>query len=296
MRIDINLCWWNIGISPPIKKIKKDKQDAIKLANFYLKKLAQDKNLDLIALCEVSEDESVNFASLARDLNMDYLDLSDNTGRVVLDFSLMYETTKLEYISKTNLIQKLPTNKSIRVGVKVIFKVSINGEYLTIFLSHWPSKLSSLDSHRSAAARSMRANIDKIYEKYGENSQLICMGDYNTEPYSEPMTDQLYATRDFHIIRKKRELLFNPSWFLLSDKKTNNIGTYHHSSAELNRWYVLDQMLFSSSFLYGNNDCLKLDMKSLDFHKIWEDDGSCSDSDFSKNFDHYPIFSKVFYE
>lgn len=276
------------------KKNKKNKQDAIDLANVYIKQMALNKNLDLIALCEVSENEAVSFSNLARELNMDYLDLSDNIGRVILDFSLMYESTKLEFVSKKNLVQRLPTKRNIRVGVKVVFKVNQSGKYLTIFLSHWPSKLSSLDCHRSAAARSMRASIDNIYEKYGDDTQLICMGDYNTEPYTEPMTEQLYATRDYHIINNKRELLFNPSWFLLSDKNTNNIGTYHHSSAELSRWYVLDQMLFSSSFLYGDDNCLKLEMSSLDFHKIWKDDGSCDDSIFSKNFDHYPIFSKVF--
>lgn len=73
------------------------------------------------------------------------------------------------------------------------------------------------------------------------------------------------------------------------------MGTYHHSNDEINRWYVLDQMLFSSSFLYGKSDCLKLDMSALDYHRAWHDNGDCLDTSFVKNFDHYPIFGKIYH-
>lgn len=289
----LNLGWWNIGISPPIKRSVDKKKPVITLACDYVKQIVIDKNLDVMALCEVSEDEAIDFSSVASELQLKYLDLSEEIGRLILDFSIIYNDKKLELISRKSLVQPLPSEKNIRVGVRLVFKVVGSDRPLTLFLSHWPSRLSSLDRHRSSAARSMRVHIDRIFDKYGTESQFICMGDYNTEPYSEPMTEQLYATRDFHLIRKKRKLLFNPSWFLLSDKDTNNIGTYYHPSGELNRWYVLDQMIFSSSFLYGGDDCLKLDMDNLDFHKVWQSDGSCIDSTFSKNFDHYPIFCKV---
>ncbi|EIW9339805.1 TPA: endonuclease/exonuclease/phosphatase family protein, partial [Klebsiella pneumoniae] len=33
--MELNLCWWNIGISPPVKGVKKDKAEAIRLAKHY---------------------------------------------------------------------------------------------------------------------------------------------------------------------------------------------------------------------------------------------------------------------
>lgn len=36
--MELNLCWWNIGISPPVKGVKKDKAEAIRLAKHYIKK------------------------------------------------------------------------------------------------------------------------------------------------------------------------------------------------------------------------------------------------------------------
>lgn len=69
------------------------------------------------------------------------------------------------------------------------------------------------------AAAGLRSSINKLFENNGDDVQFICMGDYNTEPYSNAMLNILYATRDCHLIKKKRKLLFNPFWYLLSDKE-----------------------------------------------------------------------------
>lgn len=291
--MELNFCWWNIGISPPIKESGVGNLQAIELAKKYIENFNISKSLDVIALCEVSEKDSIDLSSLANALEMDYKNLSEKVGRVILDFSIMYEMTKLEFISHRHLVYTEVTNQQIRVGTRVVFKERERGKHLTLFLSHWPSKLRQNDSVRSKAAQRLRGFIDPILEKYGHDSQMICMGDYNTEPYTEPMVNQLYATRDYHIIKKKRSLLFNPTWFLLSDKKTNNLGTYLHKRDAIQRWHVIDQVIFSSSFLYGGKDCLKIDLDTLDSHRILDDDNICSDEQFNDNFDHYPIFFKV---
>ncbi|MBA5198945.1 endonuclease/exonuclease/phosphatase family protein [Pectobacterium aroidearum] len=294
--MELNICWWNIGISPPIRIVKKDKQEAIEMAKEYIKYFSQEKNVDLFALCEISQDEAINFNILARDLEMEYLDLSGRVGRIIIDMSILYETSKLEFISYKYITKIQPDGKTLRVGVRVVFKDVITDRYLTFFLSHWPSRVSADEKIREDVAEALRNCITKIIDDHGVESQIICMGDYNTNPYSVAINEKLYATRDYHQIIKKRNLLFNPCWFLLSDKKTNNIGTYHHKSGASNRWYVFDQMLFSSSFIAGNNDCLKLDIDSLDFHRILSEDNGCLDDDFYRTFDHYPIFCRIHHE
>lgn len=294
--MELNLCWWNIGVSPPIKKAKKENSETIKLAKDYIKDMVEKRHLDIVALCEISQDESIDFKELANELEMDYIDLSGKIGRVIIDVSIMYEMSKLEFISSKFLTKLQPDNRAVRVGVRIVFKETEYNRFITLFLSHWPSVLSADDKVRNSAAQELRINIDNILKKYGSDSQFICMGDYNTNPYSEAMVDILYATRDYHIIKKKRELLFNPFWYLLSDKKTNNIGTYYYKFAPSNRWHVFDQMIFSSSFLYGKDDCFKLDVDKLDFHKILKDDNECLDKVFFENFDHYPIFCRILHE
>jgi len=291
--MELNICWWNIGISPPIKKQKNNKSEAVNLAIEYMKEISVKKKIDLFAICEISDEEALNFSSLADELQLSYLDLSGKVGRVIIDISIMYEASKLEYISHKYVTKIQPDERTLRVGVRVVFKDSDKERLITLFLSHWPSVLSADENVREAAAVSLRNNIDHILDKHGTESQILCMGDYNTNPYSSAIHNNLYSTRDYHIIKNKRRLLFNPFWYLLSDKKTNNIGTYHYKHAPSNRWYVFDQMLFSSSFLYGKEDCFKLDIGSLDFHKALEDDNNCVDEVFFKNFDHYPIFCRV---
>ncbi|MDI2684006.1 endonuclease/exonuclease/phosphatase family protein [Klebsiella pneumoniae] len=293
--MELNLCWWNIGISPPIKKQKLDKKDAITKAKSYIKELCIERRIDFFAICEISENEALDFTELADEMSLIYLDLSGTVGRVIIDMSIMYEGSKLEFISKKYIAKIQPDERTVRAGVRVVFKDLEKDKIVTFFLSHWPSIVSADEDVREGAALAIRNNIDNIIEKHGIESQIICMGDYNTDPYSKAMNKNLFSTRDYHIIKNKRRLLFNPSWNLLSDKKMNNIGTYHYRQGSSNRWYVFDQMLFSSSFLYGKEECFKLDVTSLDFHKILEDDNNCIDNVFFKCFDHYPIFCRIYH-
>ncbi|MBK3310350.1 endonuclease/exonuclease/phosphatase family protein, partial [Klebsiella pneumoniae] len=84
----INLAWWNIGISPPIKKQKKDKDEAIKIAKNYIKKLSLQRDIDFFAICEISEDEAISFKEVSDKLNMTYLNLSDKVGRIIIDIAV----------------------------------------------------------------------------------------------------------------------------------------------------------------------------------------------------------------
>lgn len=289
----LNLCWWNIGISPPIKKEKKDKAEAIELAKKYIKEISQSRSIDFFGLCEISEDESITFSDLASELDLVYLDLSEKVGRIIIDISVMYESSKIEYISHKSITKYQPDGRGLRVGVRVVFKDIKTDRLITFFLSHWPSMLSATNEIRDDIATILRQHIDRILDKHGVDSQIICMGDYNTPPYSSSVHDKLFSTRDYHNIKKRKALLFNPFWSLLSNGSTNNIGTYYYKSAKSNRWFVLDQMLFSSSFLYGSETCLRLDKKSFDFHNIISDDNIVSDMVFFQKFDHYPIFCEL---
>ncbi|MNC01594.1 Endonuclease/Exonuclease/phosphatase family protein [compost metagenome] len=293
----LNIAWWNVGISPPIKKQKANKEEAIKIAKNYIKKLSIQRNIDFFAICEISEDEAVSFQEISEKLNLSYLDLSDKVGRIIIDIAVMYEQSKLEYLHHKNIIHAQPNGRHLRVGVRVAFKDVSSGEIITFFLSHWPSMLSALDSVRDDIATVLRYHIDEIFKEHGISSQIICMGDYNTPPYSTAIHEKLFATRDYHLIKKRPTLLYNPSWGLLTNGKMNNIGTYHYHSPKENRWYVLDQMIFSSSFLLPSSNKLKLDPTSFDFHNIMSDDeNTISDDRFFKTFDHYPIFCRLSHE
>ncbi|HEJ7946993.1 TPA: endonuclease/exonuclease/phosphatase family protein [Serratia liquefaciens] len=292
----LNLAWWNIGVSPPILTNKKDKTKELHQAGEFIKKFSVDKSIDFLAICEICETDSIYLKSIADELYFGFIDLSGRDGRIVIDMALMYETSKLEYISHKNITSSMPDRTRLRTGIKIIFKEVKTNDYITFFLSHWPSKLSLDESDRDKFAHDLRTYIDNVFDKYGEESKIILMGDYNTQPYSKSLHNTLYSTKDFHLIQKKKKLLFNPFWRLISDGNHNNIGTYYYGSSKLDRWYVFDQMLFSSSFLSGKPNQLRLDLTSFECHSIFDKHGKNIDTNFLSSFDHFPIFGRLYYE
>lgn len=291
----LNLGWWNIGISPPVRSGKSKKDNAISLAGDYIKQFITQRNLDFFALCEVSEDESSFLNELAKKENFTFIDLTSTVGRVVIDISVIYNPEKFSYENHTNLTEVQPDGKSLRAGVKVIFKELKNNDDIVFYLSHWLSKLRDNEPIRESIATYIRSDINKILDE-NIDSKIICMGDYNAQPYSYVLRKKLFTTRDFHLIEKRKRLLFNPFWKILSDGLYNNIGTYYYSSPSANRWYVFDQMIFSSSFVTKNDDSLKLIIDSADCHKVIGDiDNAVSDMVYLDNFDHLPIFCGLNY-
>ena len=100
------------------------------------------------------------------------------------------------------------------------------------------------------AAAGLRNSINKLFENNGDDVQFICMGIIIQSLILMRCLIYCMRQRDYHLIKKKRKLLFNPFWYLLSDKKTNNLGTYYYNSASINRWYVFDQMIFLHHFIW----------------------------------------------
>ena len=59
--MELNLCWWNMGLSPPIRSNKKINIEDIGLAKQYLGKMIKKRALDIVALCEISKKENLDF-------------------------------------------------------------------------------------------------------------------------------------------------------------------------------------------------------------------------------------------
>jgi hypothetical protein len=292
----LNLGWWNIGISPPIKQRNEKINGVITLAENYISQFLNQGDLDFFALCEVSENESVFLSHIAKKTKRIFINLSSKVNNVIIDIAIIYSSEKLEYVNHSYLTKTQPDGKSLRAGVKAVFKEIKNNDIIIFYLSHWPSKLRNNESIRENIATYIRQDIDNMLS-LDINTKIICMGDYNTQPYPVALRKKLFATRDFHIINKKKRLLFNPFWKILADGQYNNIGTYFHSSPSLNRWYVFDQMLFSSTFVSTESTGIKLDIDSIDCHRTINDSNNkIIDNIYLNNFDHYPIFCGLNYE
>lgn len=296
--MSLDLFWWNVGISPPLPPgvQKKDKSKELLIAGEYIKKFSLERPIDLIGLCEVSENEYDYLSNLSKELQMTYIDLSEFVGKVCIDMAVMYEESKLEYIKHKSIVDRLPDGTSVRTGSKVVFRERKNKQFISVFLSHWASILHMDDISRDDVANSLRSHINVVYDKYGPDAQIILMGDYNAQPYSTSVHRKLFSTKDYHLVKKKKNLLFNPFWGLLCNGEHNNRGTYLFKSPKIDRWFVFDQMMFSSSFLYPAENRLRLDLCSFESHTIHNKEDLTIDKDMAAHFDHFPIFARLNYE
>jgi hypothetical protein len=158
----LNLGWWNIGISPPIKQRNEKINGVITLAENYISQFLNQGDLDFFALCEVSENESVFLSHIAKKTKRMFINLSSKVNNVIIDIAIIYSSEKLEYVNHSYLTKTQPDGKSLRAGVKAVFKEIKNNDIIIFYLSHWPSKLRNNESIRENIATYIRQDIDNM--------------------------------------------------------------------------------------------------------------------------------------
>ncbi|OAB80089.1 endonuclease/exonuclease/phosphatase family protein [Cochleicola gelatinilyticus] len=121
-------------------------------------------------------------------------------------------------------------------------KGKLENEEVHVIVNHWPSRRSganTTESKRIKAAEKNREIITSIKEE-DPNARIIVMGDFNTDPDSNPI--EIVRGTDF----------YNPMELLL----TKYEGSLNHKS----EWNLFDQILVSNNFLqlHGNKFRFKI--------------------------------------
>jgi hypothetical protein len=145
-----------------------------------------------------------------------------------------------------------------------------NGEELTIFINHWPSRGSGLQQ-RIAAARYLHWQVWKILQK-NPDANVLLIGDFNTHPADTVITDFLQASP---LPADSQPLPSGPALFNLSPLanlnswKAQYLKEFPHATAEdlarytawlqtefgtfyskrEGRWHAPDQMFISKNML-----------------------------------------------
>ncbi|AIR59935.1 hypothetical protein LH23_04480 [Cedecea neteri] len=247
--------------------------------------------IDILILAEVSHSCLSFLEKLAETVHMELITSTEKVGRINFDIAILYEKTKLQFLEKENLVPETASGRKLRCGTRFLFQENISHEKLTLFASHWPSRLHKSEK-RITLGQKLRENIDFIYNKKIDN--VILIGDYNDQPFSPSIVEGLEATKDIDMVKRKRKLLYNPFWRHLDKKNESHLfsGSYYHKNNDIDKWFTYDQMMFSSSFLNDKIGTWRLDIKSSHFHS---DSISKNEIgfDFLSFFDHVPIYSKI---
>ncbi len=253
----LSFLWWNTSLSPTGKNRanKRQKEQAQSLINLFI----HDMGVDFIALCEVNENDINDISSNCNLNGYQIFNGYQKAGRAYFDTCVLFKTDKMILRDELHITSK-KGGKTYKIAQRLDFLARGHEIPLHVFLSHWPSRLhmSQGAPERAHFGIKLREAVEELIELYDNNTALILLGDYNDEPFDHSLSEHLMATRDRHLAKKKKHLLYNPFWRKLGhdDPYTHKVeitiengGTYFYKSDPISRWKTFDQMIFSSCFL-----------------------------------------------
>lgn len=177
-------------------------------------------------------------------------------------------------------------SRNLKIFERYEFIHSEFGNLLSLYLSHWPSQLQDNSLNTATISSRLRFEVEKDLEG---DKEIIMMGDYNVEPFSDEMVHHLQSSRDRDIVLKKSNIFYNPCWKFLPLNTEGKIkGTYNYLNGNFHTWCVIDQILICSSFLknqwaFDDNLTSIIDLDSL--FKLNED--------FKNPSDHWPLSTLI---
>jgi len=163
----------------------------------------------------------------------------ESADRRGMDVALLYHKNHFELLERKAYPLTLYTNEGKPYKSRDILycKGLLQGESVHVLINHWPSRREGdfeSDHKRQLASEQLREIINYIqYEE--DDTKIIVMGDFNTDPTDKHITSEVVYT-DF----------FNPSAQLFDQ----NLGSLRHQK----KWHLFDQLIFSNNFRQAQND------------------------------------------
>lgn len=256
----IKMAFWNTGLYPPSSKARAKNISEEKLLHAWLiiEHFLITLKMDFFALCEISEPYIENLENVLSPKGYKISRSTASDKNLIQDNALIYNSKIFQLIDKKDIINP---HYSGRLKVATLYQIQLtDGDLFNIYVCHWPSRLSREENWlgRDDLGVTMRAEIDLLMQKEGPCTKIIVMGDFNDEPFNEPIADKLMASRDMGLVIANRRFLYNPFWRKLGGIKSYNkdcltgipYGTYFYKNAKGNtKWHTFDQIIFSSSFV-----------------------------------------------
>lgn len=242
------VAFWNCGLAPAGRGDGCADDETYGAAGRTVRSLVQ-QGARMLGLCEVDE------ASVRR--LRPFLPKSFTLGscvgrddRIRWDLALAYDRDAWENRGGSTKIVARYKESAFKAGWRRVLRHRSTGVEVTIFLAHWRSRLHDGRLARERCGEELRRCIER------EQRSIIVMGDFNDEPFDKAL-ESLNTSRDIHLVRKNRTLLFNPFWRHLGheDRHARRCGTYFHRNGDTTRWRTFDQIIISSDFLQDRGLC-----------------------------------------
>ena len=250
------LAWWNTSLSP-LRKPRDTGDDKTRII-CCVQELLRSFTVDVLALGEVCTQDVLDILDAVANPHISYHDATHMNGKGQSDVAVLFDRRRLALDGSRALLDSYGRT-TLKIGEQLNLVLGETGQYIYLFVSHWPSRLycSESSARRTEIGTSLRKTLDEIRCAATTPPFIVLMGDYNDDPFSPSLAHHLLATRDRQLARENGLYLYNPFWRMLGESdpfapgqtKTGICGTYYYRGGKDTRWYTFDQIMFSSAFL-----------------------------------------------
>lgn len=225
----------------------------------------KNQQYDFIALGEIGISQQKQLKQFLIDENYEIKFGLEKKGRTAFDVCWLIRKTTLSQTKNAVSLYGTWFGKNLKVAYQVTLS-AFDGSQIIVYIVHWSSLLhnSNVADKHITVARKLRDTLN-LYFHRNIHQNVILMGDFNAEPYSQAMVSGLEATRDYDYARKRSSRLYNPFWGLMTKNHAHQYnGSYFYQQDEITHWHTFDQILISSSFLkQDDNWQFKIPQKNI---------------------------------
>lgn len=247
----LTLAWWNTSLAP--KGISRRCPTLREQAKDVISYLLTFNKVDFIALGEISEEDLKHLKTYEMLNGYAFISGANNATKSKFDTCYIYNPERLMVSDPTNLTS-IKGTKNLRIAQRLQICISECQSIFEVFVSHWPSRLWCDRNHadRDVLGIRLRDAVDAIIKESTSAPHILLLGDYNDEPFSDSLSEQLMASRDIKLVKSRPHLLYNPYWNLLGNGRCGSQlhgGSYYYNKGTHTRWHTFDQIIYSHAFV-----------------------------------------------
>ncbi|MDO7219792.1 endonuclease/exonuclease/phosphatase family protein [Acinetobacter nosocomialis] len=284
---DLKIIWWNVNLSPPASTARNrasedQKNKVVKIIESFMQ-----QDYDYICLSEVSMQDIIYFEQKIHEHGYNYTNVIEHIGfNRYFDTCIIFKNhNEIIKVNGKDCFYDLYQwdNSMLKIGQIYQFIDLKLDDPLIFCVSHWPSLLQNNESEINQISMKLRDWVIQY-----SNCYVILVGDYNQEPYSNFIVENLQASREKEYVINNPHILYNPCWKLMSINSDVK-GTIKYTSTRFRDWSVLDQVMLSSSFLTNK---WKFSDEHLTILNDTDLDAMTQNSVSRNPSDHYPLSFK----
>lgn len=247
---NLTFAWWNTSLAPSgaTRSTPLDRTIACRV----ISNLITQVGADFIALGEMSEVDLEAIRFICQEFDFEIKSEITKSGRSQFDICYAYNKNKIAVVESKDIVDGVGSS-ILRIAKRIDIVTPGDDTIIHLLVSHWPSRLYCYKDHsdRHLYALRLRDQFTRLVEDYGPNPYVVMLGDYNDEPFDASLCDQLKASRDVDLVRKRKHLLYNPFWQYLAKRSEahHGAGSYYYKDGKVTKWHTFDQLIFSQAFL-----------------------------------------------